>query len=61
MTDAELESLRDKVADGTYRYKIVGYEALNVKAYLAFLDSIKGEAASFQARQAEAVKRVAIP
>ena len=61
VSDAELESLRDKVSDGTYRYKIVGYEALNVKAYLAFLDSIKGEAASFQARQAEAVKRVAIP
>src|SRR5881396_239325 len=61
VSDAELESLRGKVADGTYRYKIVGYEALNVKAYLAFLASIKGEAASFQARQAEAVKRVAIP
>src|SRR6266513_921454 len=61
VTDAELESLRDKVADGTYRYKIVGYESLNVKSYLKFLESVKPEVAAFQRRQAEAVKQVAIP
>src|SRR5947209_2639586 len=61
VSDAELESIREKVYDGTYRYKIVAYEALNVKSYLGFLDSIKSEIAAFQQRQAEAVKHVAIP
>jgi allophanate hydrolase subunit 1 len=61
VTDQELESIREQVYNGTYRYKIVGYEALNVKSYLGFLDSIKNEVAAFQRRQAEAVKHVAIP
>jgi len=49
------------VHDGTYRYTIVGYEALNVKSYLGFLEGIKAEVTAFQQRQAEAVKHVAIP
>jgi urea carboxylase len=61
VTDDELEALRAQVDDGTYRYRIVAYESLNVKAYLRFLDSVKEEAAAFQRRQAEAVKHVAIP
>src|SRR5206468_11265593 len=61
VSDAELESIREKVYDGTYRYKIVAYEALNVKSYLGFLDSIKSEIAAFQKRQPVAVKHVAIP
>lgn len=61
MTDEQLESIREQVYGGTYRYKIVSHEALNVKAYLAFLDGIADEVAAFQRRQAEAVKHVAIP
>ena len=61
VTDEELEAIRDQVHAGTYRYRAVAYEALNVKAYLQFLDSIKDEVAAFQQRQAEAVKHVAIP
>jgi urea carboxylase len=61
VTDEELEAIRARVYDGTYRYKVVAYETLNVKAYLGFLDAVKDEAAAFQRRQAEAVKHVAIP
>jgi urea carboxylase len=61
VTDDELEAIRARVYDGTYRYKLVEYEALNVKAYRGFLDSVKDEVAAFQRRQAEAVKHVPIP
>jgi len=61
VTDEQLESTRERVHDGTYRYTIVGYEALNVKSYLGFLEGIKAEVTAFQQRQAEAVKHVAIP
>jgi|SRR3990172_5988039 len=61
VTDNELETTREEVYQGTYRYKIVPFEALNVKAYLAFLDSIKDDVTAFQQRQTEAVKHVAIP
>jgi len=61
VTDDELEAIRVRVYAGTYRYKVVEYEALNVKAYRRFLDSVKDEVAAFQHRQAEAVKHVAIP
>jgi len=61
VTDEALEAIREQVYAGTYRYKIVGYESLNVKSYLKFLESVKPEVAAFQRRQAEAVKQVAIP
>jgi len=61
VTDDELEAIRARVYDGTYRYKVVEYEALNVKAYRRFLDSVKDAVAAFQRRQAEAVKHIPIP
>jgi allophanate hydrolase subunit 1 len=61
VSDAELESIRAQVMDGSYRYRIVAYETLSVRSYVAFLDSIRDEAAAFQKRQADAVKHVAIP
>src|SRR5216117_1552132 len=61
VTDDELEAIRARVYDGTYRYKLVEYEVLNVKAYRRFLDSVKDEVAAFQRRQAEAVKHIPIP
>ena len=61
VSDEELEDIRARVYDGTYRYKIVAYEALNVSAYLEFLDSIKDEVAAFQKRQAEATQHVPVP
>jgi KipI family sensor histidine kinase inhibitor len=61
VSDEQLETIRAQVHDGTYRYKVVSYEALNVRSYLAFLDSIKSEVKAFQHRQAEAVKHVKIP
>jgi urea carboxylase len=61
VTDEELEAIREQVYAGTYRYKIVPYEALHVKSYLEFLGSIKDEVAAFHERQGGAVKHVAIP
>ncbi len=61
VSDVELESIREQVVNGTFRYKVVSYETLNVRSYVAFLDSIKDEVAAFQKRQAEAVKHVVIP
>lgn len=59
--DDRLASLIEDVHAGRYRYKIVSYEALNVKAYLDFLNSVKEEAATFERRRAEAVKHVPVP
>lgn len=61
VTTEELESIREGINNDTYRYRIVPYEALHVKAYLQFVDSVKDEVRSFQERQAEATKRVSIP
>jgi allophanate hydrolase subunit 1 len=61
VSDEELEDIRARVHSGVYQYKVVAYEALNVKSYLQFLESVKDEVATFQKRQAEATKHVAVP
>ncbi len=61
VSDDKLEVLRAKVFDGSYRYKIVSYEAFHVKSYLKFLDSIKDEVAEFQRKQADAAKSAPVP
>ena len=61
VTNDELETIREEVNADIYKYKIVPYEALHVKAYLQFLDSIEEEAVAFRRSQAEAATRVPVP
>lgn len=60
VSDDELEAIRGQVYADTYRYQIED-GALDVRAYVAFVASVRDEAEAFRKRQEEALKRVRIP
>lgn len=61
VTDDQLEELRNRVVDGTYRYNITSYELFDVKRYVAWTNELQAEAAEFMRRQEEARRTVPVP
>ena len=61
VSNDELDEIRKRVFDGTYRYKVYPYESFNVKKYVEFLEETKDEADAFLKMTAKARENVLAP
>lgn len=61
VTDEQLEEIRRKIVEDTYRYRITNYELFSVRKYVEFLNNVATEAKEFLEKQEQARKSVSAP
>ncbi|MFQ5998940.1 MAG: carboxyltransferase domain-containing protein, partial [Candidatus Bathyarchaeia archaeon] len=61
VTDEQIEEIRRKIVEDTYRYRITNYELFSVRKYVEFLNSVENESKEFLEKQEQARKSVSAP
>jgi len=60
VTDNELEEIRRKIEEGTYRYKITSNETFGYKDYEKFINSVQKEVEEFKKRREKAIEKIEV-